>query len=202
MKTIILDPDRIFYKSLQPAIETLKEGGVIIYPTDTIYGMGCDIFASAAIDRIVEFKKRDPNKPFSFICQSLAQISEFAFVPNWAYRLMNRTLPGPYTYILEARRSNIPKKMLGKRNTAGVRIPDNKVCQILAEALGRPILTSSVNIAGGEPLMDPAHFPSELEHKVDMMASMGPLISDASTIVDATGDEPVVIRLGAGPVVW
>jgi len=202
MITINLDPDRIHYKSLEPAIEALKDGGVIIYPTDTVYGIGCDIFAAPAIDRIVEIKKRDASKPFSFICQSVAQISEFAIIPTWAYRLMNKTLPGPYTYILEARRSSIPKKMLGKRNTSGVRIPDNKVCKILVEALGRPILTSSVNVSGQEPFNDPALIPDELARKVDVLVSVGPLISDASTVVDATGAEPAVIRLGAGPVVW
>ncbi|MDH5478314.1 MAG: L-threonylcarbamoyladenylate synthase [Nitrospinota bacterium] len=202
METIHVDPDRISYKPLTPAVDSLKRGGIIVYPTDTVYGIGCDIFMSDAIRRIAEIKKRDANKPFSFICMSVAQISEFAFVPNWAFRLMSKVLPGPYTFILEARKTNIPKKMLGKRNTVGVRIPDDRVCQLLVEQLGRPILTSSVNLAGGEPLTDPAMLPEEFSSRIEMAISVGPLLGDPSTVVDATGGVPEVIRLGKGPVVW
>ncbi|MDH5510395.1 MAG: L-threonylcarbamoyladenylate synthase [Nitrospinota bacterium] len=202
METTHINPDRISYKSLTPAVEALQRGGVIVYPTDTVYGIGCDIFQTDAIKRIAEIKKRDANKPFSFICVSVAQISEFAFVPNWAFRLMNKVLPGPYTFVLEARKTNIPKKMLGKRNTVGVRIPDDRVCRMLVEQLGWPILTSSVNLAGGEPLTDPALIPEEFSSKIDLAISVGPLLSEPSTVVDATGGSPEIIRLGRGPVVW
>jgi len=202
METIHIDPARISYKALTPAVEALQKGGVIIYPTDTVYGIGCDIFHSDAIRRIAEIKKRDSNKPFSFICASVAQISEFAFVPNWAFRLMNKVLPGPYTFVLEARKTNIPKKMLGRRNTVGVRIPDDRICQLIVEQMGRPILTSSVNLAGGEPLTDPLGIPEEFSSRIDLAISVGPLLSESSTVVDATGNSPEVIRLGKGPVAW
>lgn len=202
MKTIHVDPARISFKAVLPAVKALKDGRVIVYPTDTIYGIGCDVMATSAIDKISKIKKRDTHKPFSFICQNAAQISEFAFVPNWAYRLMNKILPGPYTFILEARKTNIPKKMLGKRNTVGVRIPEDKVCQMLVEQLERPILTSSVNLSGGEHLIDPAMIPDEFAAKIDTAISVGPLMGDPSTVLDATGGEPVVIRQGKGPVAW
>ena len=183
-------------------MEALRSGGVIVYPTDTIYGIGCGIGAHAAIEKIAQIKKRDANKPFSFICQNMAQISQFAFVPNWAFRLMSRTLPGPYTFILEARKTNIPKKMLGKRNTVGVRIPDDQVCRTLVEQLGSPILTSSVNLSGGEPLTDPESLTEDFTSVIDLAVSIGPLISDPSTVVDATGTSPEIIRLGKGSVDW
>ncbi|MBI4828435.1 MAG: threonylcarbamoyl-AMP synthase [Nitrospinae bacterium] len=202
MKTIHLDPHRASYHVLRDVADQLAKGAVVIYPTDTIYGVGCDIFSERAIERIADIKKRDPGKPFSFICESVAQISEFAFIPNWAYRLMNRTLPGPYTYILVARKTNIPKKMLGKRNTVGVRIPDHPVCEKLVSLFGRPVLSSSVNLAGAEPLTDPALLPEEVTRKVDIVIDVGPLVSDPSTIIDATGAGPELVRHGKGPLPW
>lgn len=202
MRTIHLKPDRPSYKPLREAADIVLGGGVMVYPTDTIYGLGCDAFSQSSMERISRIKKRDPAKPFSFICRDISQISEFAFVSNWAYRLVKRLLPGPYTLILEARKTNIPKKMLGKRNTVGVRIPDSPICQRLVELAGHPIVSTSVNLAGGEPLTDPVMLPEEFSRYIDVIISVGPLASVPSTVVDLTGDEPVVLREGKGPIAW
>lgn len=202
MKTIHLDPHHISYRQLRGVGDALLEGAVIVYPTDTIYGLGCDISEKDAIKRVYAIKKRDSDKPFSFICGNVSQISEFAFVSNWAYKLLKRSLPGPYTFILEARKTNIPKKMLGKRNTIGVRIPDHPVCRELVRLTGRPILTTSVNLSGEDSLTDPSMLPESFTSKIDMAISIGPLISDPSTVIDLAGDEPKLIRQGKGEFLW
>ena len=180
----------------------IKNGKVMIYPTDTIYGLGCDVFSPKAIDRISKAKGRKASKPFSFVCRDIAQISEFAFVPTWAFRLMTRILPGPYTIILEARRTNLPKKMTAKRNTVGVRIPDLPLCSMLMEHLDNPIVSTSVNLSAEEPLADPADLPKEFFPFIDILIDGGPLLSDPSTVVDLSGNEPIVLREGKGGIVW
>ena len=202
MKTFFLEDGAPAYDALREVADIILSGGVVIYPTDTIYGLGCDAFSKDAIQRVAHIKKRDAVKPFSFICQDVAQISEFAFVSNWAYKLMNRLLPGPYTFILEARKTNLPKKMIGKRNTVGVRIPDNVICRKLVEMAGRPLVTTSVNIAGDEPVEDLADIPTEQAGLVDAAISVGPLRSGPSTVVDLRGSAPELIREGRGAVVW
>jgi len=202
MKTYHIDPARPSFRQLREVVDKVVAGAVMVYPTDTIYGLGCDIFQTDSIRRIATIKKRDADKPFSFVCESVAQISQFAFVSNWAYKLMNRLLPGPYTFILEARRTNIPKKMLGRRNTVGVRVPDHPVCQRIVKLTGRPILSTSVNLAGGEPLTDPVMLPDEFSTRIDVIVSVGPLVSDPSTVIDLTGGEPVLIREGKGAIPW
>lgn len=202
MKTIHMNADHPSYKPLREVADTILSGGVMVYPTDTIYGLGCDVFSKEAIKRISTIKKRDPNKPFSFVCSDISQISQFAFVSNWAYRLINRIMPGPYTVILEARKTSIPKKMIGKRNTVGVRIPDHPICRSLVEIIGHPIISTSVNLTGSEPLTDPVMLPESFEKYIDVVISVGPLVSDPSTVVDLTGDEPVLIREGKGEIIW
>ncbi|HEB72175.1 MAG TPA: threonylcarbamoyl-AMP synthase [Nitrospirae bacterium] len=202
MKTIHLDPHQISYRQLRNAGDALLGGGVIVYPTDTIYGLGCDIYAKDAVKKIYALKKRDSSKPFSFICGNVSQISEFAFVSNWGYKLLKKSLPGPYTFILEARKTNMPKKMLGKRNTIGVRIPDHPVCRELVRLTGRPLLTTSVNLSGEGSLTDPSMLPEKFSSKVDLVISTGPLVSEPSTVIDIAGDEPVLIRQGKGELLW
>jgi len=202
MKTIHLDPQQISYRQLRDAGDALQRGAVIVYPTDTIYGLGCDIYEKDAVKRIYSIKKRDSSKPFSFICADVSQISEFAFLSNWGYKLLKKSLPGPYTFILEARKTNIPKKMLGKRNTIGVRIPDHPVCRELVRLTGRPILTTSVNLSGEGSLTDPSTLPENISSRIDMVLSVGPMISDPSTVIDLTGNEPVLIRQGKGELLW
>ncbi|VAX20155.1 Hypothetical YciO protein, TsaC/YrdC paralog [hydrothermal vent metagenome] len=202
MKTINLSLDHLSYKPIKEVADSVLKGGVMIYPTDTIYGLGCDIFSKQATARISKIKKRSVNKPFSFVCENIGQISEFAFLSNWGYRLLKRTLPGPYTYILEARHANMPKKMLGNRNSVGVRIPDHPICHQLIKLIGRPIVTTSVNLADDQPLTDLSMLSKSFTQQVDIAIDIGPILSDPSTVIDLTGKEPKVIRKGKGDIPW
>lgn len=193
-----MSKDKPAYKPLAEVAESIKKDGVIIYPTDTIYGLGCDIFSRKGVERIARIKKRDPQKPFSFVCSSMEQIGTLAFVPTWAFRLMKKSLPGPYTFILEARKSGIPKKAMGKRTTVGVRIPDSEICQKLLSLVDNPIVSTSVNLAGGEPVSDLSELSPDFTKDVDIAISIGSLLSNPSTIIDLTGDAPVIIRQGKG----
>ena len=123
-------------------VEILKDGGIIAYPTDTYYGIGCDIMNKKAIQRIYQIKQRDASKPFSFICSDLKDISDYAKVTNYGYKTMKRHLPGPYTFILEGSKL-VPKIMLTKRKTAGIRVPDHPICIALVKSLGNPIISTS-----------------------------------------------------------
>ena len=202
MKTVYIDPQNPSYRLVAQVAKDIDAGKVMVYPTDTIYGFGCDVFSKKAINKIVAAKKREGVKPFSFVCRDISQASEFAFVPTWTYRLMSRILPGPYTVILTARRTNMPKKMTGKRNTVGVRIPDLPLCKLLMELLENPIVSTSVNIEGEDPLFDPADLPPEFAPYIDTVIDGGPIISEPSTVVDCSGNEPVTIREGKGEIVW
>ena len=136
-------------------VEVLKNGGTIAYPTDTYYGIGCDIMNKKAIEKIYLLKQRNKSKPFSFICSGLKNISDYAKVSNYAYKTMKRLLPGPYTFILEGSKL-VPKMMLTKRKTAGIRVPSNSICIALIEELGNPIISTSATTPEGTILHDPS----------------------------------------------
>jgi len=202
MRRFDINPDKPAWPSLKEVADMVTQGGTMIYPTDTIYGIGCDAYHKEALKKISLAKGRDPKKPFSFICRDVAQVSQFAFVPNWAYRLMTRILPGPYTFVLEARKTNLPKKLVGKRNTVGVRIPDHPVCHTLMELIDAPLVTTSVNLAGAAPMTDPADLPDAFAPYVDAFIDVGPIYAEPSTVLDATGNKPVTLREGGGEIVW
>ena len=128
---------------IRRAVEILRGGGIVIYPTDTVYGMGCDLFNKKGIERIYEIQRRDRKQPLSFICADLKDISRYARVSDDAYKIMKRLLPGPYTFILEASRA-VPKIILPKRLTTGIRVPDNRICQTLIAEMGSPVISTSV----------------------------------------------------------
>jgi len=183
------------------AVEVLRSGGVVIYPTDTIYGIGCSIFQAAAIERVYRIKRQDRNKPFSFICSDLAHISEYARVDNPAFRLMKGLIPGPYTFILPASRmKQIPKSMISKRKTVGIRVPDNTVCQALVRELGHPVLSAGVTDEEGGVLNDPAEMVGAYGNTVDLILDSGNGMLDPSTVLDLTDDAPVVVRKGKGDI--
>lgn len=186
-------------RHISRAVELLRAGGVVVYPTDTVYGIGCSIFQADAIERVYRIKKQDRSKPFSFICSDLSHISEYARVENPAFRLMKKLIPGPYTFILPASRmKQIPRSMMSKRKTVGIRVPDNKVCQALVRELGHPILSASVTDAEGAVLNEPADIEEQYGRLVDVVLDSGNGMLDPSTIIDLTEDAPVVVREGKG----
>lgn len=188
-------------RHVQRAVEILRDGGVIIYPTDTVYGIGCSIFDKNAIERIYAIKRQDPHKPFSFICCDLRNISEFAKVSNPAYRLMKHLIPGPYTFVLPASRlKQLPRSMISKRKTVGIRVPKNEICLAIARELGHPILSASVIDRNGEVMNNPELIKELYETQVDLILDGGVIHSEPSTVLDLTDEQPVVLRQGAGDV--
>ena len=184
---------------INKAVEILKNGGVIIYPTDTVYGFGCDIFNKDALKRIYDIKNEAGTKLFSFVCPNLKNISKYAKVSDYAYKSMRHLLPGPYTFVLPAAKE-VPKKLWTKRKSVGIRIPDHQITITLAEEMGNPIISTSVTYRTGEIILDPYEIQSVFNHKVELMLSAGALTGKPSSIVDLCTDKPEVIREGAGDV--
>jgi len=179
------------------AVETLRDDGVVVYPTDTVYGLGCDITSKHGVERIIRVKGRDPKKPMSFVCADLTHIARYARVSNFAYRILKRFLPGAYTFVLEASRE-VPKLLLTRQKTVGIRIPDHPVALALVKELGNPVLSTSANRGGEEPLNDPAEIQKTLGREVDIILECGVLPRVPSTVVSLVGDQAQVLRTGAG----
>jgi tRNA threonylcarbamoyl adenosine modification protein (Sua5/YciO/YrdC/YwlC family) len=184
---------------INKAIKVLKEGGVIIYPTDTVYGIGCDIFNKQALDRVKEIKINPDIKLLSFICSDLKDISKYAKVSDYAYKTMRHLLPGPYTFILPAAKL-VPKKLWSKRKTVGIRIPDHKVALKIVEGLGNPIISTSATTRKGELLINPYEIKSVFEFQVDLMLASGNLSGKPSSVIDLSDEEPIIVREGAGDI--
>ena len=184
---------------IRRAVEILKSGGIIIYPTDTVYGMGCDLFNKRGIERIYEIQRRNRKQPLSFICSDLKDISRYARVSDEAYKIMKRLLPGPYTFILEASRI-VPKIILPKRQTTGIRIPDNRICNALVAEMGSPVISTSVKDEGGELLSDPRVIEELFGKRVDMIIDGGIIAAEPSSVVSLLPEGIEVIRTGKGDV--
>lgn len=173
--------------------EVLEEGGLIVYPTDTFYGIGCNLFNKRGIQLIYRLKNRPLKKPFSFLCDSLKEVSRYALVSNYAYKTMKRLLPGPYTFILEGTRL-VPKIMLTKRKTVGIRVPDNKICLDIIRTFGRPIISTSAVFD------DPQSIEEAYGSFLDVIIDGGVLYQSPSSVVSLIDDIPEVIREGKGDV--
>lgn len=199
MEYFELHPENPQLRFINRAVDILKEGGIIIYPTDTVYGIGCDIFNKEALERIFRIKNPEHTKLFSFICSDLKDISKYARVTDYAYRTMKHLLPGPYTFILPAAKL-VPKKLWSKRKTVGIRVPDHTITLKLAEGLGNPIVSTSATNKNGEILFDPEDIRAYFDKRVDLMLSAGNLKGEPSSIIDLSEAEPEVIREGAGDV--
>lgn len=182
-------------------VEVLNKGGVVAYPTDTTYGIGCSIFNKRGIERIYSIKQREKKKPFSFICADLSDIARYAKVSNYAFKIMKRLLPGPYTFVLDAT-SVVPDLLMTKQKTVGIRIPANKICLAVVKQLGHPIVTTSANLSGEEPIGDPFQVESYLGKLIDLTIDGGILSADVSSVVSLIGDVPEVLRKGVGDVSW
>ncbi len=197
---ISINPDNPHQRHIRQIAEKLRNGAVICYPTDTVYGIGCDIFNQKAIKKIFQIKQRAKHKPFSFMCSSLKNVNDYGHVSNMAYRIMKKALPGPFTFVLSASKL-VPKIMITKQKTVGIRVPDNNICLALIEELGNPILTTSAILdKEGAPLSEAYEFDELLGNMVDLIIDGGMVFPDPSTIVSFTGDEPEILRQGKGDI--
>lgn len=194
-----IHPDNPQPRLIRTVVECLQRGGIIIYPTDTIYGLGCDILQQKAVERICRIKNVDPKKAqLSFICSDLSHLSEYAKqLPNAVYRLLKEYLPGPYTFILPASKM-VPRILQSKKDTIGLRIPDNKIAAAIVKELGRPILSASLPGEMVEDYTDPEVMYENFMNQVDIIIDGGIGGTVASTIIDCTGDEPLLVREGLG----
>jgi tRNA threonylcarbamoyl adenosine modification protein (Sua5/YciO/YrdC/YwlC family) len=177
----------------------LENGGIIVYPTDTYYGIGCDLLNRRSIEKIYQLKKRPFHKPFSFICADLKNISRYAKLSDYGYKTMKRLLPGPYTFILEGTKL-VPKIMQTKRKTVGIRVPNNRICLDIVEKLGRPIISTSATGKEGEPLLDPYEIEEAFGPRVELVVDGAPVAGEPSSIISLIDDSPEVIREGLGDV--
>ena len=198
---LAINPDNPQQRLVRQVVDVLENGGVIAYPTDTTYGIGCSIFSRKGVERIYQIKQREKKKPFSFICASQADISKYAQVSNYAFKLMKRLLPGAYTFVLDATKI-VPDLLTTKQKTVGVRMPDNAICAAIVEMLGHPIVTTSANLSGEEPIGDPHEVFRLMGKQLDVVVDGGMLSADVSSVVSLLGDRPVVLRSGAGDVSW
>jgi len=191
-----VNPDK---RTIRRAAYVLSQGGVIVYPTDTVYGIGCDITKKNAIERIVQIKARTLKKPFSFICSDLKHISHYAEVTDSNYRILKRFLPGPYTFILPATKY-VPQLLRAKQKTVGIRIPDHPVTLALVQELGNPLLSTSANLTGDDVITDPDEIERVFGKLVDMILQCGMLSNTPSSVVSLADNKVEVLRKGTGDV--
>ncbi|MCX4290579.1 MAG: L-threonylcarbamoyladenylate synthase [Odoribacter sp.] len=187
-------------REILKVVEILEKGGVIIYPTDTVYAIGCDIYNVKAVQRVAQLKGVKPEKAnFSMICRDLSNISEYAKVGNEVFKSMKRALPGPFTFILNAT-SKLPNVLMNRRKTIGIRVPDNTIVMAIVEELGHPLLTTSVRDDDDviEYMTDPELIYEKYEQLVDVVVDGGYGQNVASTVVDCTGGTIDIIRQGLG----
>lgn len=189
-------------RRIRQVVDVLRNGGLVIYPTDTVYGLGCDIYNSRAVEKIARIKGIKPQKnDFSFICYDLSHISDFARVDNAAFKIMKRVLPGPYTFILEAT-SAVPKLLNTNKKTVGIRVPDNNIARLVVKELGNPIVTTSIKDEDEiiEYSTDPELIYEKFQHQVDIVIDGGYGGNIASTIVKSDNDGFEIIREGLGDI--
>ena len=186
-------------RKVQRAVQVLNGGGVIAYPTDTVYGLGCDIGNKQAIDRIYQLKGMPKDHPLAFICPDLSDIARYAVVENTVYRVLKRFLPGPYCFILMATRE-VPKMLLNKQKTVGIRVPNHPITLALVRELGRPLISTTAGRPGQDPLVDPWEIDQEFTG-LDLVIDGGDAGGTVpTTVVDLSQGDVRIVRQGAGPV--
>jgi tRNA threonylcarbamoyl adenosine modification protein (Sua5/YciO/YrdC/YwlC family) len=196
---IAINPENPQPRYIQQIVNQLREGAVICYPTDTIYGIGCDISNHKAIMRIHQLKRRPKHQPFSFMCSSLKEASSYGHISNMAYRIMKRSLPGPYTFVLPAMKI-VPKIMISRQKTVGIRVPDNAICLALIEALGNPILNTSAAMEEEGPFTEAFEIEERWGKLIDVVIDGGPVYPEPSSVISMIGAQPEVLRVGKGAV--
>ncbi|AHG80182.1 hypothetical protein X875_15640 [Mannheimia varigena USDA-ARS-USMARC-1388] len=193
-----IHPDNPQPRLINQAVEIIKNGGVIVYPTDSGYALGCAIGDKHAMDRIVAIRKLPENHNFTLVCSDLSELSTYALVTNQSYRLIKNNTPNPYTFILPATKE-LPRRLMTKRKTIGIRVPNNAIALALISALGEPILSCSLMLPDTEMTeSDPDEIREHLEHRVDLIIHGGYLGQQPTTVVDLSEDSPTVIREGSG----
>ena len=196
-----IHPDNPQGRLIHQAVNIIKQGGVVVYPTDSGYAIGCGLGEKKAMDRILMIRKVDRNHNFTLVCQDLSEIASFARVDNAAFRVIRSLTPGPYTFIFKGTKE-VPKRVLNeKRKTIGIRVPDNKIALALLEELGEPLMSSTLLLPGDEfAESDPDEIRNRLEKQVDLVIHGGYLGEKPTSVVDFSDDEPVIIRRGEGDV--
>ncbi|HXN15623.1 MAG TPA: L-threonylcarbamoyladenylate synthase [Usitatibacter sp.] len=193
-------PDNPQPRLIRHAVDIIREGGVVAYPTDSCYALGCHIGDKAAMEKIRRIRDVDQHHHFTLVCRNLSEVGQFAKVDNLQYRLMRANTPGSYTFILRATR-DVPRRLLHPRHTIGVRIPDHPVAKALLEALNEPMLSSTLILpAHGVALNDAHEIRRHLEHQLDLIIDAGPCGLQVTTVVDLSGDTPRLIREGKGDI--
>lgn len=196
---LAVHPDNPQQRLIRSAVEIVRKGGLMVYPTDSCYALGCHIGDKGAMERVRRIRQVDEHHNFTLICRDLSELALYAIVDNIQYRSLKAATPGSYTFILKASRE-VPKRLLNpKRKTIGVRVPDHNVTRALLEEMGEPLLSSTLMLPGDElPLNDMDEIRDRLDHDVDLILDGGPCGVDMTTVVDLTGDTPVVVRHGKG----
>ena len=194
-----IHPDNPQGRLIRQAVDMVREGAVIAYPTDSAYALGCHLGDKKALDRIRRIRQVGDRHNFTLVCRDLSELSTYAKVDNAAYRILNAYTPGPYTFILQASRE-VPRRLLHpKRRTIGLRVPDNRICQALLTELNEPLMSSTLILPGEDmPMTDPDEIREILEHQLDLVIDGGYCDLEPTTVVDMTGDHPVVTRVGKG----
>ncbi len=200
-KILSINPINPQQRLIDQAVEVIRRGGVICYPTDTMYGIGCDIFNPKAVKRVYLIKHRPKDKPFTFMCDSLTNISQYGYVSNTAYRLMRKKLPGPYTFVLTGTKL-VPKIMITKQKTVGIRVPNNPICLALIESIGNPVLNTSAQPEDDDTL--PVHTAEDVNdyfgRQVDLIIDSGEVVPAPSSVISLLTDQPEILRRGKGDV--
>lgn len=198
---IAVHPEDPQLRLIRRAVEIVRDGGLMVYPTDSCYALGCHLGDKGAMDRIRRIRQVDERHHFTLVCRDLSELGQYAVVDNIQYRSLKKSTPGSYTFILKASRE-VPKRLLNpKRNTIGVRVPDHNVVRALLEEMGEPILSSTLILPGDErPLNDMDQIRDRLQNDVEVILDGGSCGVDMTTVVDLTGDMPVIVRQGKGSI--
>ena len=187
---------------IQQVVDVLQNDGIIIYPTDTVYGLGCSIFSKKAMKRIYQIKKMNQKKPLTFICANQTEVQEYTQgIPTTVFKLLRRKLPGPYTFVFKASKI-VPKMMLTPRSTVGLRWPDHPIANEIVSAFGHPILSSSLRISADELYDDPHELHEKYKKQVDLIVDGGVIFAENSTIIDFSHGNAEISRMGKGSVEW
>jgi tRNA threonylcarbamoyl adenosine modification protein (Sua5/YciO/YrdC/YwlC family) len=197
----VVHPQDPQQRLIRRAVDIVRDGGLMVYPTDSCYALGCHIGDKAAMERIRRIRQVDAQHHFTLVCRDLSEIGQYAIVNNIQYRSLKASTPGGYTFILKASRE-VPKRLLNpKRNTIGVRVPDHNVVRALLNEMGEPILSSTLILPGDDlPLNDMDEIRSRLQHEVEVILDGGPCGVQMTTVVDLTADLPLIVRRGKGSV--